>query len=81
MGSIDKTELGTASAAVNLARTIGNLFGMSLMALVIHALIGAQEFTPELNSELSQTVHIWMAIAGGLAILAAILSFSRGKVR
>ena len=81
MGSIDKTELGTASAAVNLARTIGNLFGMSVMALVIHALIGAQEFTPELNSELSQTVHIWMAFAGGLAILAAILSFSRGKVR
>ena len=81
MGAIEKSELGTASAAVNLARTIGNLFGMSLMALVIHALIGAQEFTPELSSELLRTMHIWMIIAGCFAMLAATLSFARGRTR
>lgn len=81
MGSVEKTELGTASAAVNLARTVGNLFGMSLMALIILVLIGEQEFTPELNSELMSTVHIWMLVAGCFATLAATLSFARGRTR
>lgn len=81
MGSVKKDDLGTASAAVNLARTVGNLFGMSLMALVIHAVIGPREFTPELNAELLHSVHIWMLICIVSASVAAVFSFARGNTR
>jgi len=63
MGAVSKEDLGTAAAAVNLARNLGNLFGMSTMAMVIYALIGPREFSPELNNELMTAVHISMLIA------------------
>ena len=36
MGSAAKNELGVASSSLNLSRSIGNLFGMSIVNLLVH---------------------------------------------
>lgn len=79
MGAVNESELGTASAAVNLSRTVGNLIGMSLMMLTIHTIIGPVQFTPELNKELVETLHIWMKVAAVFAVLAGVMSLARGR--
>ena len=79
MGAVEKKELGTASSAVNLARSLGNLVGMSLMALIIHSLIGDQTFSLELSDELVVSLQSWMWIAICLAGLASVFSLFRGR--
>lgn len=80
MGSLNKAELGVGSSSVNLARTIGNLTGMSLVGFLIYIYIGDAEFTSESASELTSTLRIWMGIAMSFTIVAAVSSFSRGKM-
>lgn len=81
MSSISKSDLGIASASVNLARTMGNMLGMSLVGLLIYNMIGAAEFTADQTDELTRTVHIWMYIAIGFAAASALFSCSRGRMR
>lgn len=79
MSSVPRTDVGFASASINLARTIGNLFGMSLVGLLIYTFIGANTFTVEKAGELTSTLLIWVYIAIACAICAAFLSALRGK--
>ena len=79
MGVVSKQDLGAASSAVNLARVIGNLLGMSVMVVVVQVFIGTQEFSPALRTELAQAVKVWMMIAMTCGLTAALLSFIRGE--
>ena len=79
MGAVSKQDLGAASSAVNLARVIGNLLGMSVMVVVVQVFIGTQEFSPALRTELAQAVKVWMMIAMTCGLTAALLSFIRGE--
>lgn len=80
MGSIKKSELGIGAASVNLARTIGNMVGISLVGLLIYNLIGASEFDAGNVHELAKMVRIWMFVSIGFALVSAVFSFSRGKM-
>lgn len=81
MSSVSKADVGFASASVSLARTIGNMLGMSLVSLLIYNLIGATEFTGDQTEELTSTVRIWVSISIVFAIVAALLSLLRGGVK
>lgn len=81
MSSVKKSEVGTASATMNLSRTIGNLFGMSVVNLFIHLFIGNQPITDQQLSALMQTVNYSLTMSLILVSLACLLSILRGKER
>lgn len=79
MGSVDKNELGVASSSMNLSRTIGNLFGMSLVNLIVHYYLGDSTFSAQNTAALMSTVSLAFSISLGCVILACFISALRGK--
>jgi EmrB/QacA subfamily drug resistance transporter len=79
MGGVKRHEVGVASASMNLARTIGNLFGMSLVNLMVHFYIGDAQFTQEQNPALIQTVEMALNMSLAFVVLACVMSAFRGK--
>ena len=80
MGGVKRHEVGVASASMNLARTIGNLFGMSLVNLMVHFYLGDAQFTQEQNPALIQTVEMALNMSLVFVVLACIISAFRGKL-
>jgi EmrB/QacA subfamily drug resistance transporter len=81
MGSAKSHEVGAASASMNLARTIGNLFGMSLVNLMVHYYIGNAQFTQAQNPALIQTVEMALNMSLAFVVVACVISAFRGKSR
>ncbi|MFT6899155.1 MAG: fucose permease, partial [Paraglaciecola sp.] len=79
MGAVHTSELGVASASMNLARTIGNLVGMSLVNLLVHHFLGDAQITPEQYPALLQTVVLALNISFGCALAACFISSLRGR--
>ncbi|MBU3001922.1 MFS transporter [Paraglaciecola arctica] len=79
MGSVQLHEVGVASATMNLARTIGNLFGMSMVNLMVHYYIGEAQFTQEQNPALIQTVEMALSMSLAFVVIACVISGFRGK--
>jgi EmrB/QacA subfamily drug resistance transporter len=79
MGSVHSSELGVASASMNLARTIGNLLGMSMVNFLVHVFLGDAQFVPEQYPALLQTINIALNLALCCVVLACFLSALRGK--
>ena len=81
MSEISESDIGVASASVNLARTMGNMLGMSLVSLLIYNLIGANEFASDQTDELTSTLRIWVYASIVFTLFSATLSFFRGKMK
>jgi MFS family permease len=81
MGAAHPNELGVASASMNLARTIGNLIGMSLVNLMVHYYLGDAQFSPEQNPALILTFELAMNMSLAFVLLACITSWFRGRAR
>ncbi|MFQ3235094.1 MAG: EmrB/QacA subfamily drug resistance transporter [Paraglaciecola sp.] len=79
MGAVHVSELGVASASMNLARTIGNLLGMSLVNLLVHHFMGDAKLTPDQYPALLQTVVLALNISFGCALGACFISGFRGR--
>lgn len=79
MGSVNVKELGVASASMNLARTIGNLLGMSLVNLLVHYYIGDAQFSVEQNPALMSTISLSLTMSLFCVVAACFLSGMRGK--
>lgn len=79
MGAVRVEELGVASASMNLARTIGNLLGMSVVNLLVHVYLGDAQFTPEQYPALQRTISTALSIALTAVVIACVLSSLRGK--
>lgn len=79
MGAVHSSELGVASASMNLARTIGNLLGMSMVNFLVHVFLGDAQFVPEQYPALLHTIEIALNLALGCVVLACVLSALRGK--
>lgn len=79
MGAVDNREVGIASASMNLSRTIGNLFGMSVVNLMIHRFIGDVQISAQVKPELMLTVVSALQVSLAMVVLASIFSFLRGK--
>ena len=81
MGAVQLHEVGVASATMNLARTIGNLFGMSLVNLMVHYYLGDAQFTQEQNPALLQTVEMALNMSLTFVVIACGISVLRGRSR
>lgn len=79
MGAVHIKELGVASASMNLARTIGNLLGMSLVNLMVHYYIGDAQFTEDQNPALMNTISLALTMSLCFVIAACFLSGLRGR--
>ena len=79
MGGVERHEVGAASASMNLARTIGNLFGMSLVNLMVHFYLGDAQFTQEQNPALIQTVEMALNMSLAFVVIACAVSAFRGR--
>ena len=81
MGGVQVHEVGVASASMSLSRTIGNLFGMSLVNLMVHYYLGNAQFTQEQNPALIQTVEMALNMSLVFVVVACVISALRGKSR
>ena len=81
MGAVSEQEVGVASASMNLARTIGNLVGMSLVNLMMHHYLGNATFTPDQNPALMSTVFLALTMSLSFVAVACVLSAIRGRQR
>lgn len=79
MGALDKNDVGVASSAMNLSRTIGNMFGMSVVNMLIAYYFGEQEITYELTGLLELTVSRSLQLALVFVAFAIACSAMRGK--
>ncbi len=78
MSAVPATEIGVASATVNLARVSGNLVGISLVNLLVHQLLGNQVITAAQYPALLSTVNLAMTASLCMALLASLFSVRRG---
>ncbi|WP_299082273.1 MFS transporter [uncultured Paraglaciecola sp.] len=81
MRGVKLHEVGVASASMNLSRTIGNLFGMSLVNLMVHYYLGDAQFTQAQNPALIQTVEMAFTMSLGFVVVACVISAFRGTTR
>ncbi|MEP7706038.1 MFS transporter [Paraglaciecola sp. 25GB23A] len=79
MGAVNSRELGVASASMNLARTIGNLVGMSLVNLLVHIFLGDAHITEQQYPALLHTISLSLYISVFCVVLASFFSAFRGR--
>ena len=79
MGGVKPNEVGAAAASMNLARTIGNLFGMSMVNLMVHFYLGDAQFTQEQNPALILTVEMALNMSLAFVVVACGISVFRGR--
>jgi predicted MFS family arabinose efflux permease len=79
MGAVSKDDVGVASAAMNLARTVGNLVGMSLVNVMVVIFIGDAVIDELVRDELMLTVSAALQLSLAMVLLACVSSFQRGK--
>ncbi|WP_370545316.1 MFS transporter [Glaciecola sp. MH2013] len=79
MGAVKEQEVGVASASMNLSRTIGNLFGMSIVNLMMHFYIGDETFNASNNAELMSTISLALMMSLTFVIIASVVSAMRGR--
>jgi hypothetical protein len=79
LGGVNVHEVGVASSSMSLLRTIGNLFVMSLVDLLVHYYLGNAQFTQEQNRALIQTVGMALNISLAFLVVACVISAFCGK--
>lgn len=80
LGSVPKERLSIASALLNLSRTSGNMFSMSIIMLLMSHYLGSEQIRPERYDDLLIVVKLGFASACAYSFVAAWFSYSRGKV-
>ncbi len=81
MGSVPADRLSIGSALLNLARTMGNMFSMTLVVMLVNLVMGSAEITPEQYPDLLRVIKVSFALAFAYTLVAAHASYSRGNVR
>lgn len=79
MGSVTSQEIGVASASMNLGRTVGNLFGMSIVNLILHYYLGNELISEADTNELMNSISLALKMSLAFVIIAMLMSLSRGK--
>jgi EmrB/QacA subfamily drug resistance transporter len=79
MHSAQAHEVGVAAAALNLARVLGNLMGMSLVNLLVHWHLGERAMSQAIAEPLLLTFHQTLNLAMGFLLVATLLSLLRGR--
>ena len=79
MSAIPTSQVGVASASMNLGRTVGNLVGMSIVNLIIHFYLGNQIMSTQTRPELMSSISVALTMSLVFVVCACILSIMRGR--
>ncbi len=74
MSSVDKKDIGTASASLSTVRTIGQSLSLGLLTLIFAFIMGNVPIIPENYTLLIQSSQVTMIISTILCIIAVFLS-------
>jgi len=81
MSSVPPDRLSIGSALLNLSRTMGNMFSMTLVVLLVNLVMGSAEITPEQYPALLLVIRIAFALSLVYTLIAAYNSYMRGNIR
>jgi len=79
VSSVSKAEIGVASAAMNLGRTVGNLIGMSIVNTMIHIIIGDISIEIAPLDNIAKTIELALMLSLGMVLCACVASGARGR--
>jgi len=79
MSSVDKPQLGTASATVATMRLTGQMVSMALATLVIHIYIGQAQITPQNHDLFLKTIPVIFGIFISLNLVGIWASLARNS--
>jgi len=81
MSSVDVQYLGIASGMVSTMRSIGQMLSLAIAMLILSAIIGTVQITPDVYPLLQQSVNIAFFVFFILALIGIWASYARGKTR
>ena len=81
MGAVSEARQGIASALVNMARLLGQLFGTALVTLLMSVYIGDAEIEPAYYDELLTVLHWTVIFSLTCAVIATFASFSMRNIK
>lgn len=74
MSSVDKDDVGTASASLSTVRTIGQSFSLGLLTVIFAFIMGNVPIMPSNYPQLIESSQVTMAISTFLCLIAVFLS-------
>jgi EmrB/QacA subfamily drug resistance transporter len=80
MSSVERHNVGVASASVGTMRVVGQAMSIALATLVLAVVVGRHEFTAADNANLLTGIRISYGIMAVLAALSVVASLARGDV-
>ena len=81
MGSIPIERLSIGSSMLSMARTMGNMLGMTVVVLMFNQALGGEVITVESYASLLWVLKYAFILSFVCACLAAVFSFNRGNLR
>ena len=81
MSSVEKRQLGVASATLGTMRLAGQMISMGIAVLVLALYVGPVSLTPALQAPLLRAVRMAFLIFAALCGVGVFASLARGKVR
>ena len=81
MSSVEKKQLGVASATVGTMRLTGQMLSMGIATLILQLYLGNQQLTPRFSTEFLNSMRTTFLIFVILCTAGVFASLARGKVR
>jgi len=78
IGSVPADRLSIASALINLARTMGNMFSSAIVMVLFTVILGDVAITPEYHPKLLLVIEIAMLMSALYVAVAGVFSYRRG---
>jgi MFS family permease len=80
MSSVERKDVGVASASVGSMRVIGQALSIALATMILAVVVGRQVFTAADSPELLTAIRISYGIMAFLSVLSVFASLARGDV-
>ena len=78
IGSVPADRLSIASALINLARTMGNMFSSAIVMVLFTVVLGDVAITPQQHPQLLLVIEIAMLMSALYVAVAGVFSYRRG---
>ncbi len=79
MSSVERRQLGVASATIATMRLAGQMLSMAIATLVLHVFLGEKDITPHAHTAFIGASRIIFLIFAVLCVLGVFASLARGK--
>jgi EmrB/QacA subfamily drug resistance transporter len=81
MSSVEKKQLGVASATVGTMRLTGQMISLGIATLIIHLFLGEAKITPANHNQFLSSMRVLFILFSVLCFLGVFASLARGKVK